>query len=438
MDLHEIQRSLLAEDLQEEASTRSRSAFRGAPDNLRAETFRGAPREAFRGTRRAERGIDIHELLKREAFATREPSCDDHFEKNRPCPTSVYGISDQYIILDSFSKLRSSAVERGEFRWNFMVQGVTGDEVIGVKDKLDTVIEIQMGGFCMPNIPEVEYKLQATSEIGSTNFLVLQHNNNNTAAAGAPTLVPNAAPYGQYPEMSLTTGSTTVSPWINNPYSQLPFCNRMTIQLREAGLQSYSDRNGARHHYEFNVGYLNFVGANPTHLQASPLNGSRWDTYTFTEPLKDVHGLTLVFRNPDNPIEFQPDCLYDIEVVIDLNDNLMVNAPGHNLNAGDRIHIEAYVSGNSELDAYINRPQGHVVNSNPGTLLAPITPLNPGVLISSPNFYLDPNVNVSALTTPEIDPGLSVRATVYIAKRRLRIPIRVRSVVPRLTNYIAP
>jgi hypothetical protein len=413
-----------AEDLRAEAGSRA-NAWR---------IQRGAPVNTIRVDRRAERGVglDIHEILKREAFASREPACDDHFEKNRPCPTSVYGVSDQYIILDSFSKLRASAVERGEFRWNFMVQGVTGDEVIGVKDKLDTVIEIQMGAFCVPNFPEVPYVLQsvpATIIPGSTNALVLQQNN---AAPLAPTLVPNAAPYGQYPAAALTTGSTTVTPWINNPYTQLPYCNRMTIQLREAGMQSYSDRNGARHHYEFTVGYLNFIGANPTHLQAMPLNGTRWDTFTFTDPLKDVHGLTLVFRNPDNPIAFQPDCLYDVELTIDGLNNLSVVAPGHDLSAGDRVHIEAYASGNRELDTYINRPSGHVVNGIPGA------PLAPGVLIPSSVFYLDPNVNLAALTAPVVPVGFSARATVCIAKRRLRIPIRVRGVVPRLTNYIAP
>ena len=78
---------------------------------------------------------DIHEILKHNMFESTK-HCSSHFEKNKPCPHDLRGISDQYVILDSFSKVRSSPIERGEFRWNFMVQGVTSLDHIGINAKL--------------------------------------------------------------------------------------------------------------------------------------------------------------------------------------------------------------------------------------------------------------------------------------------------------------
>ena len=494
LDLHELQRSLLAQDLREEqaqadaAADRppARGAQRGAPqrgapqrsgpprgvttgragpparqDNLRADRFDprpsgdwddyaedpmegGTPLDRAETGRHTERGlgIDIHELLKREAFAAPQPACDDHFEKNRPCPSGVYGISDQYIVLDTFLKLRESAVDRGEFRWNFMIQGVTGDEVLGVKDKIDTVIEIQIGSFAVPNLPEVPYILAPPPAVPTgTDQLVLVHNNANVLAPFSPTLVPNGLGTGQYPPAVLVPTAavplpTFLTPWINNPYSQVPFFDRFTIQIREAGLQSYSDRNGARHHYEFTLSSTAAGGTNPNMLLALPQAGSQWDTFIFTDPLKDVHGLTLVFRNPDIPIRFQPDCLYDVSVESDASASppgpfLRVNAPGHGLSMGDRVFITGFKSGNSKLDAYMNRPEGQVAAGDPT-----LPPLFPGAPIVGNFFWTDPAVSIFDLTIQV--PVLPQIVTVCIAKRRMRIPIRLRRVVARLTNYIAP
>jgi hypothetical protein len=465
-----MQRSLLKQDLREEQGQAASTSDRGAPrlvympsraaapqrgrarprgtDNVRqldprppasdwGAAYAEDPAAAARPGSHTKRGIDVHELLKGEAFATLQPACDDHFEKNRPCPSGVYGISDQYIVLDTFLKLRESAVDRGEFRWNFMVQGVTGDEVLGVKDKIDTVIEIQIGSFNMPIPPEVPYVLApAPAAPTGTDRLVLVQNNTTALAPFSPTLVPNVSPYGQYPAELLIPPATTLTPWINNPYTQVPFFDRFTIQIREAGLQSYSDRNGARHHYEFTLSSTAGAGTNPNMLLALPQSGNQWDTFIFTDPLKDVHGLTLVFRNPDIPIRFLPDCLYDVSVESDASASppgpfLRVNAPGHGLSMGDRIFITGFKSGNPKLDAYMNRPEGLVAAGDPN-----LPALNPGVPIVGNFFWTDPAVSIFDLTVQV--PVLPQTVTVCIAKRRIRIPIRLRRIVARLTNYIAP
>jgi hypothetical protein len=382
--------------------------------------------------------IDIHELLKRDAFMSTGPGCDSHFEKNRPCPTSVYGVSDQYMVLDSFVKLPESRIERGEFVWNFMVQGVTGDSVLGVRDRVDTVTEIQVAEFAMPIPPEVPYVLAAPPPaVTGTDQLVLVQNNTNAVAPFSPTLVPNVAPFGQYPAAALVPPATVATPWVNNPYTQLPYSDRLTIQLKEAGLQSFSDRNGARHHFEFVTYSPTVLGANPNMLLAAPLRGKRWDTFTFTDPLKDIHGLTLVFRNPDVPVRFLPDCFYGASVESDggaaPGPFLRVRAPGHALSAGDRVFVTGFSSGNRKLDSYINRDVGHVAAGSPAAPLAPGTP----IALADPDvFYLDPCVSIADLTVQV--PQLPQIVTVYVAKRRLRIPIRMRRVVDRLTNYITP
>jgi hypothetical protein len=390
---------------------------------------------------RAPTQVDIHEILKRQAFAAPYSSCDeDHFERNRPGPKGVYGVSDQYMILDTFVKLPESDISRGEFRWNFIIQGSTSEEALGVNDKIDNVIQIQLGTFSMPILPEVQYTLQpAPVAPTGTDQLVLIQNNNNAVAPFSPTLVPNVVPYGQYPPSLLIPPNNTIIPWVNNPYTQFPFFDRFTIQLREAGLQSYSDRNGARHHFEYFLSTpTGIVSTNPNMLLAMPHSRSQWDTYTFTDPLTDVHGLTLIFRNPDIPMRFLPDCLYDVTLESDAaaapGPFLRINAPGHNLNMGDRVFIKGCRTGNNRLDTYINRPEGHVAAGDPS-----LPPLAPGVpiVLANPNlFYLDPAISIIDLTVQV--PVLPQIVTVCIAKRRMCIPIRFRRIIPGLTNYIIP
>lgn len=381
------------------------------------------------------RDIDVHELMKQEAFGISKTPCNTQFGKNRPCPLTTYGVSDQYIVLDSFSKLVSSNIENGEFQWNFMVQGVTSDDVIGVRDVIDTVIEIQIGAFAMPILEEVPYKVSTTT---STDFIIV-HNNNAPHAPSdklSPTLVGNTfvsgVSYGQYNPQLLVPPATILSPWVNNPYTQTPFFGRFTIQLREVGLQSYSDRNGVRHNFEFTQ-TLPPINSNPNMLLAIP----QWDTFTFTDPLKDIHGLTLIFRNPDIPLNFLPDIYYNIKASIDV-DVLRFEINNHNLNTGDRIFITGFKSGISQLDSIINRVEGLVAAES----FAVLTTAAAGKPITGNYVYTDPAVEF--ISTTGIDSSMitgsvfNKTVTVYIAKRRLRIPMRLRRVVDRLTNYIAP
>ena len=324
---------------------------------------------------------------------------------------SDYKIHTQYLILDSFSKNPESKIDKGEFQWNIWSQGPTTDQAIGVITNLDRVIEIHVDSFIFPQPPDIEYTLSYGNIFNDVVFI-----RNNNIRLGPPTLTPNSANAGQYPPALLIEGETTITPWISNPYSQLPFGNRLTMQIKEAGVQSISDRGGVRHHFEFDVIYLGDTPySNPRFLMANPVN----NTFIFNDPLSDLHRLTIIFRNPDIPIKFLPDCIYDASLNIDKNFCITITAYNHNLNVGDRIFIDNVNTESIILDTYLRRSEGYLA-ANPITVSSE-SPTGSKILDNT--FYTDPMIDLSNLN---ILPKFPSIITIRIAKRRLRIPIKVR------------
>ena len=353
----------------------------------RGPVYGGGPRAPQRSRAMAREPVDIKELLKKEAFAGRAAGCDDHFEKNRPCPSEIYGISDQYLVLDSAEKTRASRPDHGQLAFNFMVQGVTRDQDIGVRDVLDTIIEIQVVPFCIPLLPEEAYVV-----------------NNPVVNPALPRLVPNPGPPA--------AGS------LSGPLTQLPYCNRITMLLKEIGLQSITDADGKRHHFEFTA---SLAGPNSDRLLLTPVAGQ--DTYVFTDPIKDIHGLTVCFFNPFEPVNLPADMLYSVTPTavtappfLDLQ---LLTGQSHNLVPGDRIYVSGMSSADQAINSYVNRRGGLLVGA--GT--------------TATEIRLNPDVDATALGVP---PFASGPVDVVIAKNRIRIPLRLRRVVDRLTNYIAP
>ena len=470
--------------------------------------------------------VDIHEMLKREAFDG-PPAYDSHFERGRPAPAGVVGISDQYIVLDSFGKLQTSDPLRGLFSWNFMVQGVTGDQVIGVRDRVDTVIEMQFGEFIMPAIPLAQY-ITASSVTGPGGLTLTQNNrnaafNDNVApmSYGLSTGEGGLTTEGVHPGGFYT--STYGLSWAVDPLAQTRL-GAFTIQFVEAGLQSISDRQGARHHLDYvlqvtngpysALGFINNGATKSTTtglytpstanaaisqlpLLASPqgMPGSAWDTYIFTEPLIDVNAITLQFRGPDEPLQFYQDVYYDVEFRTDAGGNVYVQIPYDGaMCIGDRVLVRGFKTGNQlqyseiapgniAIDGYMNNPAGLVVSGNP--TLAPNNKPPLGVVTTSSSsgapsgfvrLYFDPNINPAGLyynqtilnpawtaavaagtantsqipkfltsTSPTSTPSqvpigsnalISAGVSLCISKRRIRIPVRLRRVVQRLTNYM--
>lgn len=503
IDVREMLADEMASEMRAERAAQARAAQAGRV--ARPPAFRQDPRDAAFRTGRER--VDVHELLVEEMRGERAETRalrEERAELSLPDPTDVYGVSDQYMVLDSWHKVQSSRVDQGEFVFNFMVQGATGDQVIGVHDRIDNVIQIQIGSFAFPQLMDVPY---VTGPDALGPGYTLTQNNTNAAprmivpvsdpitGGFPPLLVGNVAntafpltSYGQYPpyvipspvDIGANPGATV--PWVANPYSQTPFGNRITIQVKEAGLQSYSDAQGARHHFEHSLATTFFAGGNPNMLTAVPACGGAWDTFTFTDPLKDLHGCTLQFRGVDRPLAFLQDvCQTFIRILpeamlvsapIGPLYQVMVVLPDAGLCVGDRVYIRGFApklsssdpsspSANSIVEAYINRPEGHTLamfyeneepvpddpNDPPATTtvsawLPPGTQLNSLGFAINPVAFLDPGIQLPVAGLGPPVPGQSVSGdfpcTMFIAKRRLRIPIRVRRVIDRRTNYISP
>ncbi|MDE2097635.1 MAG: hypothetical protein KGL39_10340, partial [Patescibacteria group bacterium] len=225
-------------------------------------------------------------------------------------------------------------------------------------DKLENVIEIQIGAFCIPQIPTVPYVVNPT---GGVTTLAL------------PLLTQNGAIPSTDPLLS--------------PLTQLPFCSKLTVEMKEIGRQSYADANGQRHHFELDVAdELQQTAGGPVDtgmLLASPPSHG-WDTFIFTDPVKSIDGLTLIFRNPDIGVAFPPSCLFaagagDVPFmqVSAAGQFLQFNYVGHGLNAGDRVFVRNFASGSAVLDNYVNSASGLVVGA--GGLTANSFRFNPDV-----------------------------------------------------------
>jgi len=360
--------------------------------------------------------LDTHEILKAEMFGSPSGRDDNHFEKNRPSPFSVYGVSDQYMVLDSFEKVQGSRTDRGEFQFNFAVQGVTKDQNIGVKDKIDTVIGVQTCEFCVPLLPL-----------------------DNFAPASLTTLNPSLSLLGLAPNGALPAPVTP-----QNPQTQVPFCGSVTMFMREIGLQSFSDVNNRRHHFEYKTEVVLDDGGDPDRLRLTPLKHCEY--YIFTDPIQDVDGLTLCFYNPGEPLKFSSDCLYGTTARSDGTQLLEFTYADPtnliNLEVDDRVFVRGFAALNPTsnagsigvLNRYVNRPEGHLVGAGGFAVTAPTGPSS-GTVVT---FRLNPDVDVSAFYAAGVAIGSSKQIDVCIAKNRVRIPLRFRRVVDRLTNYITP
>ena len=376
--------------------------------------------------------INIQELLKAEIYdekitpLSQNPfnSGKDQYQKsqpNKPYSSQTFGISDQYIVLDSFLKSPESILERGEIKWNIAPQGVTNlsPPLVGVIDNLSTVTEIEFGDFSMPFLPEFIYPLadiQTVLVLTNSDLALSQNNSTNTSPAPpvpSANLTPSLTegPTGQMP-VGLTT-LINIPPWVNNPLSQILFGNKLTVQIKEAGLQSISDLNGNRHHFEFKIRYpILSEGTSPNVVNVSgAYSGST--KYIFTEPLIDLQTISLIFRNPDVPIIFDPD-FFECNSFIDFTESiptLTFKFPSHNLLTGDILNIVNFNTGFIVLDNYINRSnilQNGVLGIGAG-LIVGAAPNSDGTSQKLPNssklvsvisgynqslpyFYLDPLV----------------------------------------------
>lgn len=390
--------------------------------------------------------VDTHEILRAEAVAELSPQMG-----------YAEGYSDEPIRLDSWEKLPDSRIQNGEFKFNIMMQGVTRAQAIGSKRNIANIISISIQQFAMPILSEVPYGSGSTITSGT---LIFAQNNTNTETypqANVPTLVQDAPAtstdpaVGQYPIQSLTTSAASVVgkyayPWLNNPYTQIPFGNEFTILIKELSSQGIPGSNGSFYHFPLFLSPLGILGANPNMLQALPKHGG--ETIMFTDPIQDLPSVTLVFRNPDIPISFDPDIFYNIKMLIDPDSYFVCfYYPNHKLCAGDRIYIRdlvvpdnvpgTYQSVYNELRVAVTRNSGWVVNGGGSTSLYNANNYNAGELIPGDYFYTDRAIDLSNNPTFVTYYNANLQyPNVFIAKRRLQVIVTFRCIVKRQTNHV--
>lgn len=345
---------------------------------------------------------DVHELQKMEIFGSTSERCDKHFEKSRPCPEKIYGVSDQHAVLDTYSAVYPTNSMRGTYKFDFMVQGVTGDQHIGTSDTVDNVTQIEIFPFCIP--------APAMNDISVSAF---------------PSIFSVAANTG------LFDPRTNINP-VTGVTSQIPFCGRITLYLSELGRQSYIGFKGRRHHFEFITTFTGTPGEPDSRIILTPIK----NIYTFTEPIQQIHGLTLNFYSPDNELRLPIDQIRGVTFSTNPAGNIQVTVPtttGNSnidlttlLTSGERVYF-----GGVNFDTTItdNQVYSNHIGSENGLYV--------GTGITTNTFTFDPNITPISIPVSTAMPS-STSITMYIVKNRIRIPIRFRRIVDRLTNYIAP
>lgn len=349
------------------------------------------------------------------------------------------GISDHYMILDSYQKLEDSHPERGEYKFHFNPRGATKDQAIGIRDDITRIIEMTVSKFTIPLTPLDIFD---------------------------PTPVVAANP--SLSILDLTSNSTLSSDDISNINSrrQQYAYQRITMYMRDISAQSFIDNEDKHHHFEFDptaIGHSS-SGIHGNKLLLTPID----DNYVFTDPINHVHGMIVNFFNPDHELKMPPDVIYGVSLfAID-----GVNAPfttsrviqfrfidptGHlQLLVGDRIFFKGFesyynsvvgltttkVTQNHVLNRYINRPEGHIIGEDAvGSTISSgvVTPTN-----GAYTMYLNPIIKTTGLTgtdgstTPANGEEIQskTRVSMYIAKNRIRIPIRFRTLTKKYTNGI--
>lgn len=368
-----------------------------------------------RGNPRQDETVDSHELLKTIAFKARSSACDEHFEKSRPCPSEVHGVSDQYVILDSvLSACPSSSAAKGVYKFNFAVQHDSGEQFVGVRDTMDTIIQIQTFPFCMalpltvdPDVPTGSANLTTAINPGPTD----------PRGLGNP-----------------VTGSL----------SQLAHCPRVTLYFNELGLQSHADFKRRRHHFEYTATVEGTVGNAGARMLLTPVN----NIFVFTEPIQDISALTCQFYGPDEPLRFPQDVIKGVTLATRAGGDIEIIGPAtledgtaldftSLLVPGDRIFLDNVNLSTSTAGPADIAPAA--VNDVPAieNYLGKADGLFVGANITADRFDLDPAPTPTniAVSTAIIE---STTITLRIAKNRMRAPFRLRRVVKRLTNYISP
>jgi hypothetical protein len=340
--------------------------------------------------------VDTHEMLKRAAFAP-TPQARSHFLPDGPNPKKLFGVSDQYLVLDT-ALCEDAKPGQGEYKFNVLSQqGGSIGRTVGVRDPLNSVIEIQTFAFTVP-LPVLVTK--------PTEFATLTL----ASVVDAPDPDDDLDPVGGL-------------------RSQLAQGTRVTLYIPEVGVQSFYDFKGRRHHFEYEASLLGAPGAPDARMLLTPIN----DLFIFTTPITDLLGISMHFSSPDARLRFPADEFRRVYFSTDALLRIVVNIADDRstdlrtiLQRGDRIffdNVQFTSALGNELSIFLNRDEGMFVGE--AGLITPTT------------FVTDPSITAPAFVGNAVLPTVG-SAVLRVAKNRIRAPFRVRRIVDGGTNFIDP
>lgn len=247
---------------------------------------------------------------------------------------------------------------------------------------------------------------------------------------------------------------------LTHPFSHIPLGGRVRAFMREIPRQSYISSREDNHHVEFTAeivegSEVTGSGEKQQRMVLTPLSGTD-GRFIFSRPLREISKLTVQFFGGEDPLPFPLDrftALMDLEGgsprlywpqsrINELRDRPTADGGGKYfpVEKGDRIFITGVRIGNkstgaeaSELNAHLNRDQGHLVGDltdvagGGGNKYFDLFPKMEGLPPSVLGFY-------SGATGTYLSQLAEV--SVRVEKGLVWIPMRFRSVAPSATNTI--
>ena len=177
---------------------------------------------------------------------------------------------------------------------------------------------------------------------------------------------------------------------------QLPNNSRLTMHVEQSSRIAFNDLNGKFHNFEFVVASNN----------ATPVNNN----FIFTDPIQKINNITLRFNSPDNSVVFDPDVFINAPVSI-VSNYLNISVSGHGLSTLDRIYLVNCTCSDATVKSYLTRASGF-----------------PVLKVDDDNFSILPDLYIVSHT------AFPFSIDVRIAKRRMRIQMRIRGLTERVTN----
>ena len=289
--------------------------------------------------------FNIHSELKKEIKINRVAESDNSAisrslnDNNRSFNLDARSRTNTYFQefrLDSWQSSNASNPANGLFVWELSNNAPSIISRLGTLRALYNIIELNIGNFHMPYPLNVPY---ITSSDNTITGIILVDNRPN------PEIAYNIDDYASY-------------------LSQIPF-KKVSIEIKELTTQSVSIINGNRITFEYDISGVDEFGV----VSAQLLNNARFDTYKLSHPV-NMNQISIIIRNPDNPISFLPSYYSQVRLLPDINGNLnfTLRLPNGDIDSYMYIDDKIYITGYDRLSAtdnsYINRPEGHLISTS--------------------------------------------------------------------------